>query len=76
MNKYPTIVAIATPLMKCAIHVIRISGSDCYEIVNKVTSKKIKKDGYTIQHVNIYDHYKVVDDVSIYSKQNCWITSY
>ena len=58
MNKYPTIVAIATPLMKCAIHVIRISGSDCYEIVNKVTSKKIKKDGYTIQHVNIYDHDK------------------
>ena len=65
MNKYPTIVAIATPLMKCAIHVIRISGSDCYEIVNKVTSKKIKKDGYTIQHVNIYDHDKVVDDVLV-----------
>lgn len=65
MNKYPTIVAIATPLLKCAIHVIRISGSDCYEIVNKVTSKKIKKDGYTIQHVNIYDHDKVVDDVLV-----------
>jgi tRNA modification GTPase len=65
MNKYPTIVAIATPLMKCAIHVIRISGSDCYEIVNKVTSKKIKKNGYTIQHVNIYDHDKVVDDVLV-----------
>ena len=65
MNKYPTIVAIATPLMKCAIHVIRISGLDCYEIVNKVTSKKIKKNGYTIQHVNIYDHDKVVDDVLV-----------
>lgn len=65
MNKYPTIAAIATPLMKCAIHVIRISGSDCYEIVNRVTSKKIKKDGYTIQHVNIYDHDKVVDDVLV-----------
>ena len=65
MNKYPTIVAIATPLMKCAIHVIRISGSDCYKIVNKVTSKKIKKNGYTIQRVNIYDHDKVVDDVLV-----------
>ncbi len=65
MNKYPTIVAIATPLMKCAIHVIRISGLYCYEIVNKVTSKKIKKNGYTIQHVNIYDHDKVVDDVLV-----------
>ena len=65
MNKYPIIVAIATPLMKCAIHVIRISGTDCYEIVNKITSKKINKEGYTIQHVNICDHDKLVDDVLV-----------
>ena len=65
MNKYQTIVAIATPLMKCAIHIIRISGTYCYEIVNKITSKKIKKDGYTIQHVNIYDHDKIIDDVLV-----------
>ena len=65
MNKCPTIVAIATPLMKCAIHIIRISGTNCYEIVNKITSKKIKKHAYTIQHVNICDHDKIVDDVLV-----------
>ena len=65
MNKYPTIVAIATPLMKCAIHLIRISGSDAYEIVNKITDKKITKQGYQIQHANIIENKKPVDDVLI-----------
>ena len=65
MNKCPTIAAIATPLMKCAIHIIRISGTNCYEIVNKITSKKITKRAYTIQHVNICDHDKIVDDVLV-----------
>lgn len=65
MNKYPTIVAIATPLMKCAIHLIRISGSDAYEIVNKITDKKITKQGYQIQRANIIENKKPVDDVLI-----------
>ena len=65
MNKYPTIVAIATPLMKCAIHLIRISGSDAYQIINKITDKNITKQGYKIQHVNIIENKKIVDEVLI-----------
>ncbi len=65
MNKYPTIVASATPLFKSAIHMIRISGCDAYEIVNKISNTKITKNGYTIQRAKIFDNKKLIDDVLI-----------
>ncbi|MDY5852800.1 MAG: hypothetical protein SPK28_01050, partial [Bacilli bacterium] len=32
---FDTIVAVATPLMKSALAIIRVSGNDCFEIVSK-----------------------------------------
>ena len=58
-----TITAIATPLMKCAIHIIRISGDDAYEIVNSIIDKPITKEPYKISRANIYDNGELVDDV-------------
>ena len=58
-----TITAIATPLMKCAIHIIRISGDDAYEIVNSIIDKPITKEPYKISRSNIYDNSELVDDV-------------
>ena len=58
-----TITAIATPLMKCAIHIIRISGDDAYEIVNSIIDKPITKEPYKISRANIYDNGELIDDV-------------
>ena len=38
-----TIVALATPPMKSALGIIRVSGDDCFEIVSKCFSKDITK---------------------------------
>ena len=65
MNKQSTIVAIATPLMKCAIHLIRISGNDAYQIINKITDRKITNNGYCIQYANIIENKKIIDNVLV-----------
>jgi len=60
-----TICAIATPLFNCAIHIIRVSGPDCYTIVQKINKKKITYEGYKIQRNIIFDPSsdELVDDV-------------
>ena len=40
-NMFETIVALATPPMKSALAIIRLSGDDCFEIVSKCFSKSI-----------------------------------
>lgn len=40
---FETIVALATPPMKAALAIIRVSGNDCFEIVSKCFSKDITK---------------------------------
>ncbi|MDR0856838.1 MAG: tRNA uridine-5-carboxymethylaminomethyl(34) synthesis GTPase MnmE [Mycoplasmataceae bacterium] len=60
-----TIVALATPLMNCAIHIIRVSGNDSYAIVNKISKNKITKVGFTIQRTNIIEDGQSIDDVLI-----------
>ena len=40
---FDTIVAIATPPMKSALAIIRVSGDDCFEVVSKCFSKDITK---------------------------------
>lgn len=45
-----TIVALATPPQKCAIHIIRISGKSAYKVVNKITEKKIQRIGNEITY--------------------------
>ncbi|MDR0752910.1 MAG: tRNA uridine-5-carboxymethylaminomethyl(34) synthesis GTPase MnmE [Mycoplasmataceae bacterium] len=48
-NFNETIVALATGMINCAIHIIRVSGEKTYEILNKVCKKQIKKKGYTFE---------------------------
>ena len=62
--KLDTIVALATPPMKSALAIIRVSGEDCFGIVSKVFSKDIRNtDKKTIYVGNIIDQDKVIDEV-------------
>ncbi|MCQ2802824.1 MAG: tRNA uridine-5-carboxymethylaminomethyl(34) synthesis GTPase MnmE [Bacilli bacterium] len=62
--KLDTIVALATPPMKSALAIIRVSGEDCFDIVSEVFSKDIRNtDKKTIYVGNIIDQDKVIDEV-------------
>lgn len=62
--KLDTIVALATPPMKSALAIIRVSGEDCFEIVSKVFSKDITKtDKKTIYIGDIVFNNKTIDQV-------------
>ncbi|MDR2461821.1 MAG: tRNA uridine-5-carboxymethylaminomethyl(34) synthesis GTPase MnmE [Mycoplasmataceae bacterium] len=63
ITKNNTIVALATPPMNCAIHIIRISGCKAYEIINKICDEKITKVGYSVQRTNIKDDKQIIDNV-------------
>ncbi len=53
---FETIVALATPPMKSALGIVRVSGDDCFEIVSKCFSKDITKiDKKTILIGHIVD---------------------
>jgi tRNA modification GTPase len=59
-----TIVALATPPMNCAIHIIRLSGKDVFDIINKITKSEVKKIGNIIQYNYIIDeNKKIIDEV-------------
>jgi tRNA modification GTPase len=60
-----TIVALSTPPMNGAIHIIRMSGSHVFDIIQKITNTKILKKGYVIQRTNIIDDAHVIDNVLI-----------
>ena len=61
---FETIVALATPPMKSALAVIRLSGDDCFEVVSKSFSKSLL--GLEKRNIfvgSIADHGKVIDEV-------------
>ncbi|MCR5332692.1 MAG: tRNA uridine-5-carboxymethylaminomethyl(34) synthesis GTPase MnmE [Bacilli bacterium] len=61
---FETIVALATPMVKSALGIIRISGDDCFKIVSKIFSKNIegvKEKG--IHYGYILDGNKEIDQV-------------
>ncbi|GHU47458.1 hypothetical protein FACS1894218_1890 [Bacilli bacterium] len=60
-----TIVALSTPPINGAIHIIRVSGSSAFTIINKISSPKILKKGYIIQKIKILNKNKVVDNVLV-----------
>ena len=62
-----TIAAISTALGVGAISIIRVSGKEALEIVNKVTkSKKIKSyDSHTIHYDHIVEGKNIIDEVLI-----------
>ena len=57
---FETIVALATPPLKSALAIIRLSGADCFEIVSKIFSKKLTHErgvnfGYIVDGTNRVD---------------------
>ena len=64
ISMFETIVALATPPMKSALAVIRLSGDDCFEVVSKSFSKSLL--GLEKRNIfvgSIVDHGKVIDEV-------------
>ncbi|MDR0826222.1 MAG: tRNA uridine-5-carboxymethylaminomethyl(34) synthesis GTPase MnmE [Mycoplasmataceae bacterium] len=60
-----TIVALSTPPINGAIHIIRVSGSNAFSIVNKVCFPKLIKKGYIVQKTKILNKGKKIDDVLV-----------
>ena len=61
-----TIAAIATPLQAGAISIIKISGSNAFEIISKLFSKNLSQfEANTINYGHIYDDEKIVDEVLV-----------
>ena len=63
---FETIVALATAPMKSALHIIRVSGDDCFDIVSKCFSKDIrdiKERTLLVGHIMNED--KIVDEVVV-----------
>ncbi|MGN1405008.1 MAG: tRNA uridine-5-carboxymethylaminomethyl(34) synthesis GTPase MnmE [Erysipelotrichaceae bacterium] len=59
-----TVASIATPLKEGAISIIRISGPDSFEIVNKISDIK-RMEANTIVYGHIYDKDEIVDEVLV-----------
>ncbi|MGL4950767.1 MAG: tRNA uridine-5-carboxymethylaminomethyl(34) synthesis GTPase MnmE [Mycoplasma sp.] len=58
-----TIASITTPLITSAIHIIRVSGPDAFNIVNKICQTPIKVIPNTIQRNKIVFNEEIIDDV-------------
>lgn len=57
------IVALSTPPLNGAIHIIRMTGPDVFEIINKISSQKIKKENYKIKMTNLVYKDQIIDQV-------------
>lgn len=63
---FETIVALATAPLKSALHIIRVSGDDCFDIVSKCFSKDIRDiKERTLLVGHILDGEKIVDEVVV-----------
>lgn len=61
---FETIVALATAPLKSALSIVRLSGDDCFFVVNKIFSKDLTKYAKnSIIHGQIIDGTETVDDV-------------
>ncbi len=61
---FETIVALATPPLKSALAIVRLSGDNCFFVVNNFFSKDLNKyTKNTIIHGQILDGDELVDDV-------------
>ena len=58
-----TIVALATPPMRSALAIIRLSGENCFKICSSFFSKEINVDKSTIMYGYILDNNEKVDEV-------------
>lgn len=63
-----TIVALSTPPLKSALALIRLSGSDCFFIVQKFFDRKIEFEGTSsIIYGNIIDDREIIDNVLVFA---------
>ena len=63
---FETIVALATPPLKSALAIIRVSGDDCFDVVSKCFSKDIRGiDKRTLLTGEIINDNEVIDQVVI-----------
>lgn len=61
---FETIVALATPPLRSALAIVRLSGDDCFFIVSKFFTKNITKvEKNTIYHGFIKDEEELIDEV-------------
>ena len=63
-----TIVAISTATGTGGIGIIRMSGPECFDILNKIFKPKNKSNsikGYTIKYGHINDGKQIVDEVLV-----------
>lgn len=68
---FETIVALATPPLKSALAIVRLSGDDCFKIVSKVFSKEIKPvDDKEVHYGFVQDNDKQIDQVVLLSYVN------
>ena len=68
---FETIVALATPPLKSALAIVRLSGDDCFFIVSKFFSKNIEKtEKSTIFYGYIKDQDDLIDEVVLLAYKN------
>ena len=61
---FETIVALATPAIKSALAIIRLSGNDCFKVVSKIFDKDLTKNPKRAIHFGyIKDKEDVIDQV-------------
>lgn len=66
-----TIVALATAPMKSALHIIRVSGDDAFDIVSKISTKEVKcLNKRKLMVSKIMDEDKHIDDVVLAAYKN------
>ena len=65
---FETIVALATPPMKSALAIIRVSGDDCFSIVSKCFSKditEIKERTLLVGYIEDKNRNQKIDEVVV-----------
>ena len=68
---FETIVALATPPLKSALAIVRLSGADCFEVVSKIFSKKLDvSKEKNIQYGFIVDNKITIDQVILLTYKN------
>lgn len=68
---FETIVALATPPLKSALGIIRLSGDDVFEVVSKCFSKDLRNiQERTILYGSIIDEGEKIDDVVLLAYKN------
>lgn len=68
---FETIVALATPPMRSALAIVRLSGDNCFDIASKIFSKNLNDvKNNSIIHGYIKDNSQIVDEVILLAYKN------